>query len=252
LDDIYQYWADLIGVDDLHYVDAYTIKRLTELVEKEHGFTPSAAFYGTFTLSGGDDDSQERSQSSDHPDLFGAYPISKRKALYNTFFALSQNGRFPRSIKSIAKQRPAFEKFTKVLEQVPFWFDTDFRKGYQGGTSIDKRARVEDVLSENFTKEGYYAIMWYTITHYKIMSDSSKVSLSSLCKAAADKDTLWKPYGQQFKVREWYQLLFYLVSRWEVSLVDLNQITLAVRSIKSFTVYLLSALLNNYRNHLPS
>ena len=66
-----------------------------------------------------------------------------------------------------AECRPCLDEFYTVMEQIPVWLSTNASKGYQGGSSIVHRPRVDNILTEFCGASGTAAIYVYVFRHYR-------------------------------------------------------------------------------------
>lgn len=101
--------------------------------------------------------------------------------------------------------RPDLDQFYVVMEQIPIWFSATAEKGYNGGTSIANRPRVETTLKSIFDDAGNYAIHLYVLHHYAAMFQ--KENGDSMC--------ISPDYPDRFEYDVWWDLGYTLLSKWK-------------------------------------
>jgi hypothetical protein len=129
------------------------------------------------------------------------------------------------SLKTLfANSRTTFLRFYEIAEQIPVWFDIDAARGYQGGTSIANRPRVEQTLVNLFGRPGYAAIMIHLLVFWKEMHD---VGQGIKCDEHL--------YIQRFQYRPWHQLGYTLFYKWRSDPIY-EVYRMAVKDIKQYKV----------------
>jgi hypothetical protein len=230
LEDILEYWRELFQTKadtpkEFQYVDSYTLhtlRRFSDLDEDQEG--KMSTLKTLFTEKG-------------DMRLLKGFPSSKLTSIYMVFMNMWKRGRRLRSFKSLNENVTlTYEPFYRCVEQVAFWIDVDFRKGYQGGSEVRDRPRVEVTLSRYCGKAGYYAVMWYVIRHLRELYTVSNIRLKALMEMK-NQGTRWTDYFHQFRYQHWYQLAYVVLHHWGLKPADgLEELPKFMKKVANFRV----------------
>jgi hypothetical protein len=93
--------------------------------------------------------------------------------------------------------RPCLDEFYIVMEQIPVWLSTNAAKGYQGGSSIVQRPRVDKILTDFCGAAGTAAIYIYVFKHYReLYSIGSGIGVNEADYAKRFMHRIWNNLGK--------------------------------------------------------